>query len=146
MSTLLPSTAVSTGPAPLVGTINRPWFPLGLVVAATTLVYGLAPTTDGPVTCLLRLHADTACPLCGASRAAGRLVRGDMGAAWAYHPWVLIAAAQGLAVALWRVKNRRRDLTVDHLRRLLWLIGANALAVTLIWVTRLATGHIDGVY
>ncbi len=120
--------------------------PLALVAAAFATAYWLAPTSNGTVTCLLRLHVGQACPGCGASRATGRLVHGDLGGAWAYHPWMVLAAVQVVGFAVWRVWWGRRPLDAGISLRLAWLAAANVGLLFVVWGVRIATGHLDNVY
>jgi hypothetical protein len=121
-------------------------FPLAVVAALTVLAYGLAPTGNGQVTCLLRLHADHACPGCGMSRATGRLLRADVGGAFAYHPMVFLLALQAIGFAAWRFRWGNRPLTPTHMNRLVWSVSANIAVLLLLWAVRIATGHLDNVY
>ncbi len=121
-------------------------FPLAVLVAATVLAYGLAPTGNGTVTCLLRLHADQACPGCGMSRATGRLLRGDVGGAFAYHPMVFLLAAQTIWFAVWRFRRGDRPMTATHMTRLAWSVSANIALLLVVWLIRIATSHLDNVY
>jgi len=120
--------------------------PVGALVAASVLAYGFAPTTNGNVTCLLRIHADHACPGCGMSRATGRLFRGDLVGAFAYHPWVFALLLQAVGFAAWRYHWGNRPLEPDHHLRLAWSISANLALLFIVWAVRIATGHLDNVY
>lgn len=121
-------------------------FPIALLAAVTLLAYGIAPTGNGDVTCLLRLHADHACPGCGMSRATGRLLRGDFVGAFAYHPMVFLLAIQAIGFAVWRFRWGNRPLTGTQMTRLAWSVSANIAVLLLVWVIRIATGHLDNVY
>jgi len=120
--------------------------PLLALVALSTLAYGFAPTRNGNVTCLLRLHADQACPGCGMSRATGRLVRGDLVGAFAYHPFVFALIIQGIGFAAWRFRWGNRPLEARHHLRLVWSVSLNIALLLVVWLVRIATGHLDGVY
>lgn len=120
--------------------------PLALLVAATVAAYGLAPTGNGQVTCLLRLHADHACPGCGMSRATGRLLRGDVAAAFAYHPWVFAFLAQAIGFAAWRYHWGNRPMEPKHRLWLVWSVTVNVSLLFVVWGVRIATGHLDNVY
>lgn len=120
--------------------------PLAALVAATALAYGLAPTTNGNVTCLLRIHADHACPGCGMSRATGRLLRGDLIGAFAYHPWVFALGLQAVGFAAWRYHWGNRPLEPHHQVRLAWSVSLNLALLFVVWGVRIATGHLDNVY
>lgn len=120
--------------------------PLAVLVAAYAMAYWLAPTSNGTVTCLLRLHADQACPGCGMSRATGRLVRGDVIGSYAYHPMAIVLAIQAVAVAVWRIRWGRRPITDRHHLLLAWGAAANVGLLLLVWLARTATGHLANVY
>ena len=126
--------------------VRRRDVPLATVAGAFALAYGLAPTDDGQVTCLLRLHAGQACPGCGMSRAVGSLVHGDLGRAFAYHPGVLLLAVQLIGFAIWRYRWGHRPMEEHHVIRLVWSVSANVALLAVIWGIRIATGHLDNVY
>ena len=121
-------------------------FPLAVLAALTVFAYGLAPAGNGEVTCLLRLHADQACPGCGMSRATGRLLRGDLGGAFAYHPMVFLLLIQAVGFAVWRFRWGNRPLTPTHMVRLAWSVSVNIALLLVVWVIRILTGHLDNVY
>lgn len=108
-------------------------------------LYALDPWDDGPTLCPFALLTGTACPGCGLSRAAGSLVRGDFGAALAYHPLVLLV---GLWLAgAWATAVARRlgyDMGPDQrlTNRLLVVSGVLFLVV---WGIRIATGTLPPV-
>ncbi len=122
------------------------YLPATVAVAGVGLAYAAAPTENGTVTCLLRIHADHACPGCGMSRALGRFVRGDLVGAATYHPWIFALVFQLVLVVVWRAVRGDRRLTLDHVRTGAWLVTGNSLALIAVWVVRIVTGHLDGVY
>ncbi len=140
------ATASPLGAGPSRGPRLARLAPAATLAAGYGLALGLAPAADGPVTCLLRLHADQACPGCGMSRAVGRVVRGDLAAAVAYHPWVLALVLQAVVVAVWASIGGSRLLNQAAVRWGAWLLTANAVALVVVWVLRIATGHLDHVY
>ncbi|MEM8922886.1 MAG: DUF2752 domain-containing protein [Actinomycetota bacterium] len=124
---------------------SRPAAP-AILAAGLGLAYLVAPTTDGPVTCLLRMQTGHACPACGMTRALGRLVHGDLVGAVAYHPWIVALAVQVVALTGLAVWWGARPMEARHLRWGLWLGVANGLAMVAVWIARMATGHLAGVY
>lgn len=119
---------------------------MALLAAATVLAFQLAPTSNGQVTCLLRLHADQACPVCGMSRATGRLLHGDLAGAIAYHPFVLAMFAQMIGFAAWRFRWGNRPMEPRHQLRLVWSVSINMVLLVVVWLVRIRTGHLDNVY
>lgn len=113
----------------------------GLLVAAT-----VAPTGNGATTCVLRVCTGTACPGCGMSRATGNFMQGNFAASWDYHPYFPLLLVQVVVLALWRLRWGNKPLDYSHGRIAVFLMVGNALALALIWLVRLATGHIDHVY
>ncbi len=119
---------------------------MALFAAATLLAFQLAPTSNGQVTCLLRIHADQACPVCGMSRATGRLLHGDLLGAIAYHPFVLAIVVQMVGFASWRFRWGNRPMESHHQLRLVWSVSANMVLLFIFWLIRIRTGHLDNVY
>lgn len=67
----------------------------GMALAAT---YQVSGGRIG-VPCLMRMTTGLDCPLCGSTRMAAALLRGDLGAAWAFNaPVLVIGSVTGLAV------------------------------------------------
>lgn len=120
--------------------------PLAAAVAGFGLAYAAAPTENGAVTCLLRLHTGQACPGCGMTRALGRMVHGDLGGAAGYHPWIFALVLQLLALVGWLSWRGRRPVSAVQVRIGSWLLTANAVALLGVWLVRILTGHLDGVY
>jgi len=74
------------------------------------------------------------------TRAAGRLLRGDMAGAIDYHPLVLLLLVLTVAGGVWYVGYRRqrwRPLSSQRLNLGLVAVGAAFLSV---WLARLASG------
>ncbi len=67
------------------------WLPMmaGPLVLAALL---LKPQTASPTVCPFALTTGHACPLCGGTRAASALVRGDLESAWVLHPMIFVVA------------------------------------------------------
>lgn len=79
------------------------------------------------------------------TRAASYLVRGDLGAAFTYHPLVLLLGVQALGAWVWMIL-RRRDLVrpMSPLVLNLTLFGTGA-ALVVVWLLRLAMGGLPPV-
>lgn len=113
-------------------------------VAGSVLLGALVVTADddaGVVLCPFRRCTGGYCPGCGGTRAARRLVHGDVAGAWAHNPWVVLLAAQVVvigALLLFRGPSVGRTMT----RLLLPLTIANGLAAISIWILRLHDGSI----
>ena len=90
--------------------------------------------------CLLRAATGVPCPTCGGTRAATALVGGDVGAAIAWNPLVIVSLA---LIAIWfgmRVALLRRVVVV----RRRWLVPVVMFVVVLAnWAYVLATQGID---
>lgn len=126
--------------------MRRREFPIAAFLAASVLAYGVAPTSNGNVTCLLRIHAGQACPVCGMSRATGRFFNGDLVGAFAYHPWVFAIVLQVVAFAAWRYRWGNRPMLPKHHLRLVWSISVNMVLLVGVWGIRILTGHLANVY
>ena len=116
------------------------WAPAGAV-----LLWLIPTGSTGLTLCPFALITGTACPGCGLTRAAGSLLRGDLGASIAYHPlamlvaiWVASAWLIGLARASGRV------VSVDQ-RLLNRLLVATGMLFVVIWLLRMATGTLPPV-
>jgi hypothetical protein len=100
-------------------------------------VYQLSGERIG-VPCLLHAVTGLNCPLCGATRMAAALLRGDLDAAWHFNPIVLvlgplIGVAVGYQVLAWSLESLRLvrlpRLTISR-RTLDWLTyGVIALLI-----------------
>ncbi len=104
-----------------------------------------SPATQGPTTCPFALVTGHACPLCGGTRAAAALMRGDPAAAWSLHPLIFVVAPLLIAgyVRWWGVREGRlRPLPSGTVNRIVAiLIG---LFVT-VWLVRAVTGTLPPV-
>jgi hypothetical protein len=113
-----------------------------VAIGALTLAQGFE---DTPTMCPFALATGMACPGCGMTRAAGQLLRGDFGAAVAYHP--LIPAIALLTTVGWGWFVLRRTGRVHPMsnRTLNGVLIATAVALVAVWVIRLATGSLPPV-
>lgn len=101
-----------------------------------------ASDDDGPILCPFRRCTSGYCPLCGATRSFGRLIRGDVVGAWVRHPFVVLLTLQvvvvGAVVAFRSSRNRPR---VSSIERRWFLVGNATLAIGL-WLTRMMLGDV----
>ena len=95
---------------------------------------------NGPTVCPFRLCTGHACPGCGATRAVGAAVRGDLGLSFRFHPLALLILAQLLVgwvfVAFGRPSPRWE-------RRVLMLLALNGAALLAVWAVRWRMGLLD---
>jgi hypothetical protein len=116
--------------------------PLTAGVALVGALVVSAGPDDGVVLCPFRRCTGGYCPGCGATRAANRFVRGDIGASWSQHPWIVLAVVQmvvlAAAVALSAPPRRRARVR----RAAIPLLVANSVLMVGIWIIRLSTGAI----
>lgn len=110
-----------------------------LTVGALVLA---ADRDDGVVLCPFRRCTGGYCPGCGATRAANRLVRGDVGAGWANHPWVVLAAVQVVVFGAVLAVTAPGARPVRARRSALPLLVANTVLLLAIWLVRRSTGAI----
>lgn len=114
---------------------------LAAVGALAATAVATAGADDGVVLCPFRLCTGAYCPGCGATRATNRLVRGDVGAAWAHHPAIVLLAAQLALIGAILLVRRQDPRTLPR-----WLVvgcvSANALAMIVIWAVRMGSGAI----
>ena len=109
---------------------------IGAVVVAT------ATSDDEVVLCPFRCCTGGYCPGCGATRAARRLLGGDVGASWSQHPWVALAVVQATLLAAVAATVARRD-PIGFVRRVATPIAVvNVALMLVIWVIRLRDGSI----
>lgn len=114
--------------------------------AAGALTVGVlvlaADRDDGVVLCPFRRCTGGYCPGCGATRAANRLVRGDIGAAWGHHPWVVLAAVQVVVFGAVLAATVPGVRPARARRAALPLLVANTVLLVVIWLVRRSTGAI----
>jgi hypothetical protein len=113
---------------------------------AVIAALALAPLVeDGPTICPFALCTGIACPGCGMTRAATRLVRGDFGAALTFHP--LIPAVALVSIGGWAWFMMRRAGRVPPMSRALInrILIVIAIALVGVWIARLLTGTLPAV-
>lgn len=114
--------------------------------AVVVAILAAAPISeDGLTICPVALFTGTACPGCGMTRAASRLIRGDLGAAMSFHPLVpaiVIVALGGWVWFLLRRSGRVQPLSNRALNGILIATVAGLLGV---WLARLVTGTLPPV-
>lgn len=116
------------------------------VVGAVALAAFLG-SDDGIVLCPYRRCTGGDCPLCGTTRAAGHLLRGDLAASWQAHPIVLVLAMQ---IPMWLAVTRSTRRLSNSSGQTWWQRnGANVLlanigVATAVWILRLALGDVAG--
>lgn len=104
-------------------------------------VFSLLSTDDGPVLCPYRRCTDGYCPGCGLTRAGGHLLRGQLGASWAQHPYIVFLAAQLPIVGLtWIAGSAKVKARLFGAKGK--ILAVNAVLLLGIWVFRLASGEI----
>lgn len=117
---------------------------LGLPVLAVAAL-ALFPTQGGPTVCPFALLTGLGCPGCGLTRAAAALVRGDLMAAWDFHPLILVATAWAVAtwaIGLLRRRGRPIQIPPQVVNRLLSMTG---LVFVVTWLIRLVSGTLPPV-
>ena len=70
-----------------VTTVRRRWAPWALPPLLVAFV-SWKPASTGPTICPFAVATGHACPLCGGTRAASALLRGDVDLAWQMHPLI----------------------------------------------------------
>jgi hypothetical protein len=112
-------------------------------VAGSILLWAWTPSDDPAASiCVWRRTTGVACPGCGMVRAAAQVAKGNLDAAFAYHPLVLLVAAQvGAAWAWWALWAQGRLRAPRPATRTLWLL-ANLVLLCVVWVVRAASGSL----
>ncbi len=106
-------------------------------VAAGIAVIAVLSDDEGTVLCPFRRTTAGYCPLCGCTRAAGLLLKGDVAASWQRHPLVLLLAIQ-IPLVFW-LRRPRRSFQKFQVQGLLL---ANLGLAMVIWPLRMLTGDI----
>lgn len=103
------------------------------------------PATQGPTTCPFAIVTGQACPLCGGTRAASALLRGDLELAWQMHPIIFVVAPLlVLGFVRWmRVRAGSIDPLPARTVNLLLLAVGGVMAT--LWVIRAVTGTLPPV-
>ena len=134
-------------PVPATRQRDLAWFfpsPVRVIGLATVgvLIIDAGGTDDGPGLCVFRRCTGGYCPGCGLTRSARHLTRGQIGAAWQDHPWLVLLAAQAVVLgAIWGVL--KRSARRFEAQRLLPILGSvNVALVFGIWIYRLIDGSI----
>lgn len=100
----------------------------------------VASDDEGVILCPFRRCTDGYCPLCGATRSAGKLVRGDVIGAWHRHPvlvmWAIQGALFGALAVFARRQGRQHGLPVRH------ILMANFALLVGVWLLRMGLGDI----
>lgn len=105
----------------------------------------VAPSDDGLTVCPFALCTGTACPGCGLTRAAGTLLRGDVGGALTYHPLVPLIAVQLIGGWVWFLMQRSGRLQPPRGRTVTVILSVTLAALLAVWLVRLATGSLPAV-
>lgn len=113
--------------------------------AAVALLAAFTPTDDGPTVCVFALCTGTACPGCGLTRAAAHLIRGDFGAALAYHPLVPLITLQFAIGWAWYLLRRSGRVGPLSQRATSLVLVGTAVSLLAVWAVRLATGTLPPV-
>ena len=119
---------------------------LSAIGLALALSSGEVLEDEGFVLCPFRRCTGGYCPGCGATRAAGALVRGDVAGSIRLNPLVVVWFAQLVVVAGWFAAGPRggRVARLRH-RWACWgmrLLLANTVAAVVVWIARMGTGSI----
>lgn len=121
--------------------VTSPIGALVLVVAAI-LAVDAAGTDDGPGVCLFRRCTGGYCPGCGMTRSARHLSRGQFGAAWRDHPWLVLATIQLVAAGALYGVARWIGARIEWRRLIVPIAIVNVVLLLGIWVARLVDGSI----
>lgn len=115
---------------------------VAVIAAAAVLAVDAGGTDDGAGVCIFRRASGAYCPGCGLTRSARHLTRGQVGAAWNDHPWLVLVAVQAvLAGVVYAAATRARA----HLRRprnIAIVASINGALLLVVWIVRLADGSI----
>lgn len=117
-----------------------------LAPVAVVGALALAPALeDGPTLCPFALSTGMACPGCGMTRAASRLLRGDLVSAITYHPLVPAIAMLAIGGWAWFVLRKTGRVEAMSNRLLNGILIATLIALVVVWVARLLTGTLPPV-
>ena len=118
--------------------LSAPFVGVGLLLA-------ISPGDDGPTVCPFALCTGTACPGCGLTRATSHLIRGDLGAAFSYHPLVMLIAVQAMFGWVWFVLRRSGRVEAMSQRTLNLILFGTAVIFSAVWIVRLTAGTLPPV-
>ena len=120
------------------------WLLVGLAGLAAVVVFALWHPTGGAENsiCLFRRATGIPCPGCGLTRAFAALAKGQLGAAFVFHPFVYPIALEALAAWLaWGyLALSGRPWPAGWSRRLGPIALGHVAALVALWLGRLATG------
>ena len=114
---------------------------IALAGACVVAAFTEAGSDDGVTLCPYRIVTGGWCPGCGGTRALGALVKGDLGASFAYNPWSMLVLAQATVLAGW-VLAAPDSAKAWWERKGIKLITANLVIAVVIWIPRLIAGVI----
>ena len=109
----------------------RRYGPLVVVGLGLTAIFS---DDEGTVLCPFRRTTEGYCPLCGGTRAAGSLLRGDVGSSLSAHPAVVLLAVQ-VPLFVWFLATGLG--TVGRRRWFQRIVAANVVMVLVVWLVRL---------
>ena len=114
-------------------------------LAAIGILALIPAIEDGPTVCPFALSTGMACPGCGMTRAASRLLHGDLASAVSLHP--LVPAIALLAVGGWGWFALWKAGEVEPIsnRLLNGILIGTFVALMAVWIARLATGTLPPV-
>ncbi len=121
----------------------RRFIPASLLAAACVgAAWTPAGEDGGPVLCPYRIATGGSyCPGCGATRALGATVRGDLRAAFDLNPWMILILGQFAAIAaFWMAAPGRARAWWG--RKAPLVLGANLVVGLVFWVVRMGFGAI----
>ena len=120
------------------------WLAAGAALALAWVAIAASHPAAGEPLCALRRATGLACPTCGVTRALALLARGAWRESLALHPWAAALALQVWgAWALWAAWLAGR-LRARPDRWVPPTLAANAAALAVLWLARLATGTLPG--
>lgn len=113
----------------------------GIGIALVGLFQVWQPSTSASdIWCPIRNATGICCPGCGLTRGVAATARGDISAAFMFHPLAIVLVVESVVGWAWfglaragKVKPMR-GVAIDR------LIGAHAVLFAAIWVVRAATG------
>jgi hypothetical protein len=124
--------------------IDRGWLSgaiVGVGAIAAVTITAAGDGDDGFVLCPLRRCTGVYCPGCGGTRAAAKLVRGDVVGSWHQHPFVALLAMQALVLGVIALRPAGKEWVAE---RWMTLVYSNTAFFVALWVVRLGRGDIPG--